>query len=138
MAELTWRAHPLRDEAPRSYAILVALLALSALMNWAFGGWLWSLLAAALLMASLGRYFFPTAYRLTAEGVEVRFLGRRVQRPWTAFRNLYPHPMGVHLSPFERPSALDPFRGLFLRYAPGMGPEAEAFCRDRILPGVSA
>ena len=55
-----------------------------------------------------------------------------MQRPWTAFRNLYPHAMGVHLSPFDRPSALDPFRGLFLRYAPGMGPAAEAFCRARI------
>ncbi len=55
MAELTWRAHPLKDEAPRSYVVLVALLGLSVLMNWAFGGWLWSLLAAVLLMASLAR-----------------------------------------------------------------------------------
>lgn len=138
MAELSWRTHPMKDDAPRSYAVLVALLALSVLMNWTFGGWLWSVLAAALLMTSLGRYFLPTAYRLTAEGVEVRFLGRRVRRPWTSFRNLYPHPMGLHLSPFERPSALDPFRGLFLRYAPGMGPATEAFCRARILAGGAA
>jgi hypothetical protein len=132
MAELTWKAHPLKDDAPRSYAVLVALLALSVLMNWAFGGWLWSMLAAAFLFSSLARYFLPTAYRLTAEGVEVRFLGRRVRRPWASFRNLYPHAMGVHLSPFARPSALDPFRGLFLRYAPGVGSQAEAFCRERI------
>ena len=132
MGELNWRAHPLRDDAPRSYAAAAFLAGLCALCIPAFGGWPWALLAAALLSVSLARWFLPTAYRLSDEGVEARFLGRAVRRPWSDFRNLYPHPMGLHLSPFERPSGLDPFRGLFLRYAPGRGAEIESFCRERV------
>ena len=132
MDELKWRAHPFRDEAPRSYAVAAALLALCAVMNLAFGGWLWTFLAACLLFGSLARWFLPTEYRLDSDGVEVRFLGRRVRRAWSSFRNLYPHSVGLHLSPFDRPSGLDPFRGLFLRYGDGVGPAVEAYCRARI------
>jgi len=132
VGELSWRTHPFLENAPRSYGAAAFLVALALLVNCAFGGWLWSALAVLFLFGSLARYFLPSEYRLTAEGVEVRFLGRLRRYPWGRFRNLYPHGVGLHLSPFERPSGLDPFRGLFLRYARGMGPEVEAFCRARI------
>lgn len=129
---VSWRAHPLRDGAPASYAVTASLAGLCVLMRYAFGGWEWAALAAALLFLSLARWFLPTEYRLDDAGVEVRFLGRAARRPWSDFRALYAHRMGVHLSPFVRPQALDPFRGLFLRFAPGRGPEVEAFCRARV------
>lgn len=132
MGELSWKAHPLKDGAPRSYLVVLALAGICLLMKVAFGGWLWSALAGLFLLGSLRSWLFPTAYRLTPEGVEVRFLGLSTLKPWSRFRNLYPHRMGLHLSPFEKPSGLDPFRGIFLRYTPGRGSEILAFCRERI------
>ncbi len=131
MDELSWRAHPFSESLVRSSAVVAFLLSLSTLLGAAFGGWLGSALSVPFLFGSLGRWFFPTAYRLTPEGVELRFLGFSRRRPWGDFRALYPHRMGLPLSPFERPSGLDPFRGLFLRYA-GNGAAVEAYCRQRI------
>ena len=131
MDVLSWEAHPLKESAPRSWFVAAALLGICLLMNPAFGGWLWSVLAVVFLGGVLSRWLLPTRYRLDAAGVESRFLGMARRRPWSDFRAAYPHAMGLHLSPFERPSPRDPFRGLFLRYS-GNGPAVEAFCRARL------
>ncbi|MFH1676187.1 MAG: hypothetical protein ABIC40_04100, partial [bacterium] len=57
--------------------------------------------------------------RMTGDGIEIVFLKLKTFRAWDEFRNFYPHDVGVHLSTFRRPSGLDPFRGSFIRFAPG-------------------
>ena len=111
---LAWTAWPLRDEGPRAAFKIVALAGIVALFFVVFGqlGWL----AAVLLPISLGKWFLPTAYELRTDAIAVRFLGVTTRAPWTRYRRFYAHAVGVHLSPFESPSPLDPFRGLFLRF----------------------
>ncbi|KAF0244548.1 MAG: hypothetical protein FD180_2437 [Planctomycetota bacterium] len=113
-ATLAWTAWPLRDEGPLAAFKVVALAGIVTLFFLVFGqlGWL----AAALLPLSLGKWFLPTAYELRPDAIAVRFCGIATQSPWTRYRRFYAHSVGVHLSPFESPSPLDPFRGLFLRF----------------------
>jgi hypothetical protein len=111
---LSWTAWPLRDEGPRAVVKLVALAGIVALFFLVFGqlGWL----AAILLPVSLGKWFLPTSYELGADAIAVRCCGLTTRLPWTRFRRFYAHKVGVHLSTFESPSPLDPFRGMFLRF----------------------
>ena len=121
MGELSWEFHPFREKAIRSWIVVILLLGICLTMNWAFEGWLWSVLAALFLFGSLSRWLLPTRYRLDEKGVELRFLGTVRHRPWSDFNAVHTHPRGLHLSP-----------ELFLRCAPGMGTEVEAYCRARM------
>jgi len=85
---------------------------------WAsFEGIGYALLAAVFLLGSLARYFVPTDYELDAAGVSVRFLGRVRRIPWAHIRRVAVHDEGVQMSPFEKPSRLEAFRGTFVRFA---------------------
>jgi hypothetical protein len=117
--EMEWRVHPLTENVWRS-ALLIAIIVAVCLGVWLWTGWGGLvLIAAGLLVVSVAPYLFPVRYRMTNEGIEIKFLGVRTFRSWNEFRNYYPHDVGVHLSPFRAPSGLDPFRGSFIRFAPG-------------------
>jgi hypothetical protein len=118
--ELSWQVHLFKENAWLS-VLLVAIIVVTLV-----GVWIWMpeypgvvLLAAVLLVGSVAPYLFPIHYHLTDGGIEIAFLGVRTFRGWKDFRNFYPHKVGVHLSTFRRPSSLDPFRGSFIRFAPG-------------------
>lgn len=116
--ELEWRVHPFTENAWRS--VLLILIIAAALVGFgSFGYPGLVILCAVFLVVSMAPYFFPTRYRMTASGIEITFVGVKSFRGWEEFRNFYPHDMGVHLSTFRKPNALDSFRGSFIRFAPG-------------------
>ena len=132
MAEtLSWRSHPVVDDYPRSALLALLLAALCVAIGASFGGVGYGALAAAVLAGSLARYFLPTRYELNESGVVVRFLGQARRIPWAAVRRATVHRVGVFLSPFERPSRLDSFRGTLLRFA-GNADEVVAFVNERL------
>jgi hypothetical protein len=96
-----------------------------------FGAVAWAVFSAAVLVLTLARYFFPTEYTLDETGVRARFLGIERARSWAEIRALYAHRDGVHLSPFGSPTALDPFRGIFLRFA-GNRDDVLRFCESHV------
>ena len=126
-----YQSLPLRDDYPRSVALVAIVSAVSVAIGVSFSDPRWAAFAALCLGISLARYFLPTSYRLDEAGVRARFLGREVARPWAEVRGLYPHRDGVHLSPFVKPSALDPFRGIFVRFA-GNRDEVLRFCERHV------
>jgi hypothetical protein len=130
---LSWRSHPIRDDFPQSLLLVAAVVAGCVAAGVAFRGVGYGLLAAALLAGSLGRYYLPTSYELDEAGVTVRFLGRVRQVRWGEVKRARVQRGGVFLSPFERPSRLDPFRGTFLRFA-GNADEVVSFVESRLAP----
>lgn len=114
---LQWRSWPIVDDFPRSLVLLAALAGSAAAVGVAFGGLGYALLAAALLSISLGRYLLPTAFELDQSGAAARFAGQRRRMAWGEAKRVSVQRRGVYLSPFERPSRLESFRGLFLRFA---------------------
>jgi hypothetical protein len=78
-------------------------------------------LAFVFLVVTTGTFFFPTRYRLTPEGVEIVRPWRRWSRPWQDFRGIRAGESLVVLSPFERESWLDGFRGVTLLLSENRG-----------------
>jgi len=128
---LSWRSLPVADDFPRSLLLVGAVAASCVAVGVAFGGAGYALLAAALLGASLARYFAPTRYVLDERRAAARFLGHTRGVAWGEVRRVTRHREGVHLSPFERPSRLDSFRGTFLRFA-GNGEEVVRFVESQM------
>ena len=117
MEELRWTAHPFLDEPRAKSGLLLAIvLGLSAAVSISFGGGGYGFLTFGLLTASLSRYFLPTRYKLSATGACISRPGVRRQVPWAQVRRFSVHPDGIFLSPFDRPSRLDAFRGHFIRF----------------------
>ena len=114
---LCWRSHPLVDDTPRSVLLVGLLTGASVAAGVAFGGVGYAVIAAVVLCGSMGRYLLPTRFELDGSGAASSFLGHRRVMPWEAVQRVSVHREGVHLSPFDRPSRLDSFRGTFLRFA---------------------
>jgi hypothetical protein len=101
----------------RAVGVVLVILVASGLAAWLWHGLLPALGVAFALLNAVAEFLFPIQYRLTPVGAEMRcFLSRRAIA-WSAVRRILRHPDGVKLSPLERPSRRDPFRGLFLHFA---------------------
>ena len=74
------------------------------------------MLAALILIASLGVFFFPTRYTLSEDGLSIEFLGTKQVKKWDSFVRAEPEKSGIFISPFARKSFLEHYRGLFVRY----------------------
>lgn len=132
---LVWTSHPIRDDLPRSLLLPLFIAAFSLAALRLLEGWGYGVVSAVVLLGATLRYFVPTTYELDRRGVWRRGRsGRTLLRPWSEVRGVYRHPDGIFLTPFARPSRLDSFRGVYLRYA-GNRAEVEAFVRRRVGAG---
>ncbi|HUU45538.1 MAG TPA: hypothetical protein VM118_07355 [Acidobacteriota bacterium] len=112
---LRWRSHPVRERHERLVLVVAILLGLPAILLALYGPF-FAVLAFVILGASLGSFFLPTDYVLYRGGGEMRFLWITRRFTWAQYRSFYPDRNGVLLSPFTRPSRLENFRGIYLRF----------------------
>jgi hypothetical protein len=112
---MRWRSHPVRQSGKRLGAVLLVLIGLPAGL-WALYGPFYGLLGVLILSGALSPYFLPTDYALYAGGGESRFIGVTRRFTWSQYRTFYPDSHGVLLSPFAKPSRLENFRGIYLRF----------------------
>ena len=130
-AELAWTSHPLKQSRRKSLLLagVMALTGVAIYLN--TGAVSWALGSMGLLALGVHDFVLPTRYRMTTEAAESRILGMRRTKRWSALRSHYADHNGVLLSPFPKPSRLDTFRGLYIRYS-GNSDEVLAFVRDRL------
>ncbi len=114
---IRWQSRPIADDFPVSLLLVAACVGACAGAAVAFGGLLYAGLAAVVLGVSLARYFLATDYEMDEQGVTVRYFGQSRTVPWSKVRRVTVGPKGVYLSPFEKASRLDSFRGTLLRFA---------------------
>jgi hypothetical protein len=77
---------------------------------------LMTVISICILLGALAPFFLPTEYELTPDKIRVRFLFSQKEKEWTSYRSFYPDKNGVLLSPFEKPSRLENFRGIYIRF----------------------
>jgi len=104
-----WRSNPRGAAAGLAAALGLMVLAVRMGLPAAAGG----VLAAACLLV-LAPAFVPARYRVDAEGIGMRRGLAWERRAWRDVKRAAPGRAGVLLSPFEKPSFRDSFRGLFL------------------------
>lgn len=112
---LTWRSHPVRRGGSKLTLVIAVLIGLPVGLLILYGPF-YAGLAIVVLGGSLASYFLPTDYTLYSGGGEMRFFWICRRFTWEQFRSFYPDRNGVLLSPFPRPSRLENFRGLYLRF----------------------
>ena len=127
----TWQVHPLRESWTRSVLLLLFLLFLFSGIYWLFQSVFVALLSAIFVTGSLYRYFVPFRYELHEHQLLVTAPFYRLTKPWDAFRSYYVDNNGVLLSPFTKPSRLENFRGVYVRFGANRS-EALDFIRNKI------
>jgi len=74
-------------------------------------------LAVLILFGSMSGFYFPTRYFFYDDHLAVKTTIQTLKKDWKQYRSFYPDKNGVLLSPFGRPSRLENFRGLYIKFA---------------------
>jgi len=129
--ELTWTAWPARKRPLAALVLVSSAIVLGVLVGKGTKDAVLAVAAPTFVVASLASFLFPTVYRLTKDSVEVRSLGVARVRPWTEMRRVTVDRTGVFLSPFERRSWLEAYRGVRLLFG-GNRDQVVAFVEARL------
>lgn len=97
-ASAGWTAWPAAERPLRTVILLIFIAALSVLAGMIGGDVLWGATGAALLLATLNRWFLPTSYRFDEDLFEAGFPLRRRSIGWKNVRRVVIDPQGGWLS----------------------------------------
>jgi len=113
---LHWTTQPARKR--RFTAVLVALLiaVMVVIVYFLTFSVIFTVGAGIILFGSLTQFYFETTFTFTERGVRVKYIINKIEKPWSQYRSFYEDKHGVLLSPFVRPSRLENFRGLYIRF----------------------
>ncbi|MBN2226842.1 MAG: hypothetical protein JW763_05715 [candidate division Zixibacteria bacterium] len=114
--ELTWVCHPAKRNRLVTGAVVLLIAAIVVSVYFLTYSALFTVLSFLIMTGSLAAFFFPTRYHLTESEIIVKTTTQKLHKTWSQYRTYYPDKNGVLLSPFARPSRLENFRGLYLRY----------------------
>jgi len=114
LQSIRWRSWPLVDDLSRTVIVVIGLVAAWVLVRWTTGQTLLALMALVVLAVSLWRFFLPTSYEISDEGLDQWFFGYRRRIHWKAIRRYEIRSAGVLLLPHADRRAVDVFRGLYL------------------------
>jgi hypothetical protein len=113
---LEWSVWPARDRPWAAAVLLASLLVLGVLIAEGTGDRVLGVAAPVFILVSVGSFIARTHYRLTSESIEVRTLGVSRARPWGEMRRATLDRGGIFLSPFEKRSWLEAYRGVRLPF----------------------
>jgi hypothetical protein len=113
---LEWSVFPFMENLTRSIIVVVVILVCGVLVYLAFKDAFLALLSILILFVSLHTYFSRTSYRLDEDGVVIRTSLAKTIKKWSDFKRYIADRKGVTLSPFAKPSRLEPFRSVRLLY----------------------
>ncbi len=119
---LVWRVDLGRKYPDKRVIVGLAAILAAGAGYFFIRGPLGILVGGGVMIASLGELFFPLKYRLDESGASVRCGFSTTAIRWENVKRLITMPDGVKLSPLEKSSRLDAFRGVYVRFS---GNEAE-------------
>ncbi|MFH2054956.1 MAG: hypothetical protein ABIJ61_03270 [bacterium] len=131
-ALLQWTCHPVKHKPIllTVFVVLFLTLLVALTYHWTESG-LFTLVVALVLWGSLSQYFLPVSFSFNELDVSVKYTTHKITKGWNLFRSYYVDKNGVLLSPFVRPSRLENFRGLYIRFS-GNKNEVLAIVKDKI------
>lgn len=111
---LAWVSHPMKRRPMVAATVSVFIVVCGVLIQVSTDSPWFAGLGMVVLFASLAKFYFPTKYELSDEGVTVKTTTQTLKKEWKLFRSFYRDKNGVLLSPFAEPSRLENFRGMYL------------------------
>jgi hypothetical protein len=115
-AVLKWSSHPVKKKATISALVILFLLVVWLVVYLTTSSPLLTGLSVIIMLGSLSSFFLPTRYELNQDQVTICYLMGKREREWSAFKSFYVDKNGVLLSPFPKPSRLENFRGIYVRF----------------------
>lgn len=135
---LEWSVYPFKENTAKAVFFVIMLVCLIFLIYSWFQSLLPTVIIGALFLLALRSFYTRTRYVFYPDKLEIITPFSRVKKDWSGFRSYYPDKNGVLLSPFEKPSRLENFRGLYL-LLPAEGVRREEvldYIRQKIKNGV--
>ncbi len=115
-AQLKWIDHPLRKSRKNLLLVIFFIILAPAVVYFSTRSIFFLVLSLIFLLGSLSTFFLPTTYELTQDGIKVKFFFNTRKMEWGKYRSFYVDKNGVLLSTFDKPSRLENFRGLYIRF----------------------
>lgn len=112
---LRWTVH-LAHEQPLKLAAAMIFIAIASVSGCIIIGPLAALIVGLVTIASLADFLFPIEHVITGDKAICRMLLKSSEIRWADVKRCYLDDMGVKLSPLERKSRLEAFRGVYLRF----------------------
>jgi len=114
--EKTWVVFPLTQSWEKSACLIFFLSAFCLAVYFSFKSIFYSFFSAVVLFGSLSSFFLPVRYEFHTDHLKIRALFRTVSKDWKEFHSFYVDKNGVLLSPFDKPSRIENFRGIYVRF----------------------
>ncbi len=130
--EISWRVHPFVENWKRTVILLAFLSSILVILYTGFQSIVIVFLSALLLIGPLYKYFLPFYYHCSRDGLVVKACCYNIERPWTSFRSNYVDKNGVLLSPFPKPTRLENFRGIYVRFGKHPPEEIVSFIQHQL------
>jgi len=127
---MKWSVHPARQHRIKTI-ITGAFIVCFLVFVTVYYGPIFGVLGLLILFFSLHSYYFPTHYEATDDGIVVKNIFLTQRRDLAEFKRVYHGKNGVLLSPFNRKTFLNHFRGIFL-LLPEQRDEIIVFLEERI------
>ena len=131
--EVAWSVWPARGRPLAAAVLLAGAVVLGVLVAKGTQDRVLGVAAPLFVLVSVSSFLLPTRYRLTPDAVEVRSLGVVRARPWSEMKRFEQDDAGLFLSPFEKRSWLDAYRGVRLTLG-GNRDQVVAFVQARVAP----
>ena len=113
---LKWSSHPIRTKKKGTIFLILVMILFWVLVWFSTESILFLIISIVILSGALSPFFLPTEYELTPEKIKVKFVLSNKEKTWGNYKSFYIDRNGVLLSPFEKPSRLENFRGIYLRF----------------------
>ncbi len=111
-----WTCHPMRRRPWVTVAVTLFIIVMGMVVYLATFSNAFTVLTLVILYASLAKFYFPTRYKMSEKGIQIKTMTQTLVKKWSMYRSFYPDKNGVLLSPFTRPTRLENFRGLYVMY----------------------
>jgi len=113
---LKWSTHPVKKKTLVSILVILFLFFIWILVYLTTQSLFFTVLSVIILLGSLSSFFLPTHYELDEKKIKIKYFLATREKNWSMFRSFYADKNGVLLSPFEKPSRLENFRGIYIRF----------------------
>ena len=111
-----WTAHPARERPVAGIVALLIVTALAEAVNLFTGSVGWAMLASAVLVLSLRRFFLPTRFVIDEHGIVVSALFGTTRVPWDAIVRVSFGARAAWLSLGDLPGWRESRRGVLLLF----------------------
>lgn len=110
---IKWEVLPARRNLKKAFFFIIFLIFITLLFTFSFGIF-WGMFSFFVLLLSNSSFFTKTKYEITDKKIIVKKFFYKIEKDWEWVKRIEVDKNGIFLSPFEKKSWLDPFRGIFL------------------------